>query len=146
MSTVDLAQEGMAFLRRCYERVNRGEFLALAEILPADFIINMPFEMSEPLHGPEVWKAGTQNMVDAFPDLQVEIHDMFGSGDRVAVRLTFRATHTGTFLGIEPTGRRVEFNSVEIYRLAAPDIVAEEWVYPDIHALVRQIADGGGPP
>src|SRR5579872_100689 len=93
VSTVDIAREGMEFLRRCYERVNRGEFLALAEILPADFIINMPFEMSEPLHGPEVWRAGTQNMVDAFPDLQVEIDDMFGSGDRVAVRVTFRATH-----------------------------------------------------
>lgn len=139
MSTSDIAAEGMDFLRRGYERLNRGELLAFAEILSPDFIINMPFEMAEPMHGPGVWKEGTQNIVDGFPDIQAEIQDMFGSGDRVAVRLVFRATHTGTFLGIAPTGRRVEFNSVELYRFAAPDKVVEEWVYPDIRTLMRQI-------
>lgn len=34
-------------------------------------------------------------MSNAFPDLQAEIEDIFGSGDRVAGRIAFRGTHQG---------------------------------------------------
>jgi len=38
---------------------------------------------------------------------------VFGAGDKVAVRLRFRGTHCGDFLGIPATGRAVECVSHE---------------------------------
>ena len=41
----------------------------------------------------------------AFPDLQAHIEDIVAAEDKVAVRLRFRGTHRGEFLGIPATGR-----------------------------------------
>jgi predicted ester cyclase len=79
----------------------------------------------------------------AFPDLRAEIEDIFGVGDRVAVRLTFRGTHHGAFFGMPATGREVMFSSVEIYRVAG-DQLAEEWVSPDVTSLMGQLGAWGG--
>ena len=54
---------------------------------------------------------------DRVPGHQAQIDDIFAAEDRVAVRLTFRGTHRGEFLGIAPTGRDVVFMSLEHYRV-----------------------------
>jgi predicted ester cyclase len=54
------------------------------------------------------------------------------------VRLTFQGTHRGSFFGIEPTGRRVRFTSVELYRVDG-DRIAEEWVSSDVTTLMGQL-------
>lgn len=77
-------------------------------------------------------------MRQAFPDIEAHIHDIFGVGDRVAVRLSFRATHSGEFLGVAATGRSVRYVSHEFYRLAA-GVIAEEWICSDVATLMRQI-------
>jgi predicted ester cyclase len=47
-------------------------------------------------------------MKRAFPDLHAHIEDIVASQDKVAVRVRFRGTHSGEFLGIPPTGRTIE--------------------------------------
>ena len=74
----------------------------------------------------------------AFPDLTADIHDVVAAEDRVAVRLTFRATHSGDFLGFAATGRRVEYVSHEFYRVAGR-LLAEEWICSDTATLMQQI-------
>ncbi|HEV8222907.1 MAG TPA: ester cyclase [Streptosporangiaceae bacterium] len=61
------------------------------------------------------------------------------AGDRVAVRLRFRGTHSGEFLGIPPTGRTIEYVSHEFYRIAG-GLIAEEWICSDLATLLRQIS------
>lgn len=40
---------------------------------------------------------------------RIDVEDIFGEGDRVAVRNTIRGTHVGEFQGIAPTGRSIEW-------------------------------------
>ncbi|MFD6185127.1 ester cyclase [Streptomyces goshikiensis] len=82
---------------------------------------------------------GTQAMKDAFPDLKINVRDMFGVGDKVTVLLHFEGTHQGAFRQIEATGRQVGFGSIEVYRFEG-DRIAEEWVVPDLISLMRQIS------
>jgi predicted ester cyclase len=56
----------------------------------------------------------------------------------VAVRLTFRGTHQGEFLGVPATGRSVEYVSHEFYRIAG-GLVAEEWICSDLASLQGQL-------
>lgn len=72
------------------------------------------------------------------PDLRVDIEDIFASGDRVVVREVNRGTHSGPFLGVEPTGRTVEFSGINIYRIEKGR-VAETWQHIDWHGALRQI-------
>ncbi|MER7049158.1 ester cyclase [Streptomyces jumonjinensis] len=137
------AEKSMALLRTAYQNLRNRDLDACVELLTENFIANLPGAPG-PLHGREIWKLGTQAMLEGFPDLQITVEDMFGAGDKVAVRVHFRGTHQGTFQGVAATHRPVSFRSVELYRLEGEKI-AEEWVAPDMITLMRQISPPPGP-
>lgn len=67
-----------------------------------------------------------------------QIEDMLVDGDKVAVRTTFRGTHTGDFFGIPPTGKSVTVSGTHILRIADGKI-AEHWGNNDDLGLMRQL-------
>ena len=77
-------------------------------------------------------------LTTGFPDIEVDVEDVVAEGDRVVVRLRFRGTHRGPFQGIGPTGRRVAFGAIRVYRLA-DGLVVETWAHQDSMGLVRQL-------
>ncbi|PWK48375.1 steroid delta-isomerase-like uncharacterized protein [Actinoplanes xinjiangensis] len=131
------AEKNVTVVRTAFETLQHGDLDACAEQLIEDFIVNLP-GLPGPLHGREIWKFGVQAMRDGFPDLSIVIEDIFGAGDRVAVRLRFSGTHTGTFQDVPATHRPVTFTSIDIYRVEG-DRIAEEWVSPDMAGLMQQI-------
>jgi len=131
-------EKNMALLHTAYRSLESGELDACVELLTEDFIANVP-GLPDPLHGREVWRQGARAMLDAFPDLKIDVQDMFGTGDKVTVLVNFHGTHQGAFQQFEATGRRVAYRSVEVYRIEG-DRIAEEWVAPDMLSLMQQIA------
>jgi|SRR5215207_9938956 len=54
----------------------------------------------------------------ALSDVSFDIEDMFAEGDKVCVRVTYRAVHDrGESLGMAPTGNRVTETVIDIYRV-----------------------------
>jgi steroid delta-isomerase-like uncharacterized protein len=120
---------------RAFNAGDADECLALAA---PDLVINLA-ELPEPRHGRDAWRQGFDMMRRAFPDLQAHIEDIVAAEDKVAVRVRFRGTHSGEFLGIPATGRAVEYVSHEFYRIAG-GLVAEEWICSDTATLLRQLS------
>ena len=60
------------------------------------------------------------------------------AGDTVVIRLTFRGTDTGGYLGRPPTGRAVEEWVVDIMHFEG-DRVASEWIGADKLGLFIQL-------
>ena len=54
----------------------------------------------------------------AFSNIRHLIHDMVVEGDKVAFRMTIEMTHTGDFLGIPASGKRVSIVGIGIMRIA----------------------------
>jgi steroid delta-isomerase-like uncharacterized protein len=131
-------EKNVTVVRTAFATLQDGDLDACAAQLTEDFIVNLP-GLPGPLHGREIWRSGVQAMRDGFPDLRIAIEDVFGAGDRVAVRLRFSGTHTGTFQDVPATHRPVTFTSIDIYRVDGARI-AEEWVSPDMAGLIQQIA------
>ena len=130
-SNAELVRAGF----RAFNAGDAGE--CLAHIAP-DLIINLA-ELPEPQHGREVWRQGFEMMRRAFPDLRAHIEDIVAAQDKVAVRVRFRGTHSGEFLGFAATGRTVEYVSYEFYRIAG-GLIAEEWICSDTATLLRQLS------
>lgn len=66
----------------------------------------------------------------AFPDLKVSVVDMIAENDKVVARLLFEGTQKGFFMGIPPTGKKVGWEAMRIWRLANGKIV-ETWAIRD---------------
>jgi steroid delta-isomerase-like uncharacterized protein len=63
---------------------------------------------------------------------------MVAEGDRVACRFTASGTHTGTFMGIAPTGKSVSFSGIDIYHIVDGRII-EMWYAEDLYGLLQQL-------
>lgn len=127
------------FIRSAFESFNARNFDAVLANMTDDFVINIAGS-PEPQYGKEAWQANIDMVLGAFPDLRAEVEDCFSDGDKVAVRVTFHGTHTGDFLGVPATGRKVSYQSNELY-LVADGKFAEEWIVSDLASLMRQISD-----
>jgi steroid delta-isomerase-like uncharacterized protein len=75
----------------------------------------------------------------ALPDLVAEEQDVIASDDLVVVRLIVTATHRGDLLGIPATGRRVQWNAIDIYRVTDDGRISEEWACDDMAAFASQL-------
>ena len=121
-----------------FQAFNAGDTEECLARIAGDLVINLA-ELPEPQYGREAWRQGFEMMRRAFPDLHAHIEDIFAAQDKVAVRLRFRGTHSGEFLGFAPTGRTVEYVSHEFYRVA-DGLIAEEWICSDTATLLSQLS------
>jgi predicted SnoaL-like aldol condensation-catalyzing enzyme len=64
-------------------------------------------------------------------------------GDRVAVRLTSSATHTGEFMGIPASGKHYEMGEIHIFRLR-DGRVSEHWHQADFLGMMKQLGASPG--
>jgi len=124
-------------VRAGFRAFNGGDADECLSYVAPDLVINLA-ELPAPQHGRETWRDGYEMMRDAFPDLQADIEDIVAAQDKVAVRVRFRGTHSGEFLGIPGTGRAVEYISHEFYRIDG-GLIAEEWICSDMATLLRQL-------
>jgi predicted ester cyclase len=74
----------------------------------------------------------------AFPDLTTSIQDMFVCGDKLAVTLIWRGTHTGPYGGVAATGKPVEVRDTAIWHFREGK-VTEILTLQDQFALLKQI-------
>lgn len=81
--------------------------------------------------------------LESFSDIQFTIHSFLYDQDRVAVRLLVTGVHTGSFMGIAPTGRHVEITDHPHFRLHNGKVV-EIWDQLDMLSLLQQL--GALPP
>jgi predicted ester cyclase len=74
----------------------------------------------------------------AFPDAKDVIDDIIAEGDKVVIRRTATGTHKGIFNGIAPTGKRINFESVDICRLLNGKVV-EMWWFVNQMTILQQL-------
>jgi predicted ester cyclase len=74
----------------------------------------------------------------AFTDLEPRVDDLLVDGDRLAWQWTITATHSGGFMDMPATNRRVAITGINIVRVENV-MIAEGWTYPDLLGLLQQL-------
>ena len=125
-----------ALVRRFFAAIESGDLSAFDEIVADDYEDHLPGQS----RGREVVRVYFTTLRNAFPDLQLPIHDMVAEGDRVAVLNSVNGTHRGEFpaLGLQATGRRIDAMAFQLYRIEAGRL-AEHWEVADFATLLRQL-------
>ncbi|MEM7122093.1 MAG: ester cyclase [Pseudomonadota bacterium] len=84
------------------------------------------------------WTKALKGYRQSFPETTVEILMQVGEGDTVATHWRFTGTQTGTYLGLEPTGKTVTWTGTQIDRFEDGKI-AESWVNWDMYTMFKQL-------
>ena len=124
-------------VRRFYEEVWDKGNVDFADEVFADDYVRHDLRPTDPLPGPEGQKHVAAAFRTAFPDLSFRVDLVFGDGEYVAGRWTAAGTNGGPWGGQPPTGRRVEFSGVNMFRFANGKVV-EIWNHRDDLGLMEQ--------
>lgn len=126
-----------ATMRRMYDLINAGDIDGFAGLLADTFIEH------EEVPGLPPTKDGVTALfrmyIAAFPDLHMVPEDVIASGDKVVARVRATGTHKGAFIGMSPTGRRVEVQLIDIIRFGDDGRAHEHWGVFDQFALMQQL-------
>ena len=74
----------------------------------------------------------------SFSDVRMQVVVLVAEGDEVAGRFRCSGTHTGTWLGHPPTGRRFAVDEVYFFRVDG-DRIVEMWGLEDTAERLRQL-------
>ncbi|KAH0785991.1 ester cyclase [Histomonas meleagridis] len=121
--------------------INSCDPVLAKEAICEDAIFYAPTS-PEPLRGPEGYVETVKFMRSGFSDIQWAIIQSVKEGDKIAVYWSLTGTHDGTFMGVPPTGRKIQGRSMCIYEFKDGKILKETGI-PDIFGILQQI--GGIP-
>ncbi len=130
MTTVDYNK---ALVRALYE-----DCINTRNLDQLDTLIAPDFTGARGVQGPREFRATIEAVLAGFPGVCFEIHDLFGEGDKVAVRWTFRAIHGGEFVGLPPSHADVTQEGNVIYQVRDGRIV-RAWLQADRLGVLQQI-------
>jgi steroid delta-isomerase-like uncharacterized protein len=135
-----MPEDAKSLVRQFYDAVGAGNFSVIDELVADDFVDREVFP------GLEANREGVKQFFamvrSAFPDLRMEVREMLADDDLVAVRVIATGTHEGEFMGMSSSGRRIEVQVFDIFRIRDGQ-VTEHWGLMDAMTMMQQL--GGVP-
>jgi predicted ester cyclase len=134
-------QDNASRIRSLYDAVNRKDLQAIADFgAPLSEWLDVPFNITTTGESAIIdpWKS----WFEIFPDATCEVRSLVALGDTVVVQGIGRGTHNGAFNSpagvLPPTGRRMEVQFCDVYRLENGKIIRAD-SYFDFYGLLRQL-------
>ena len=131
-SLPDPAQSNSDFISRYYEEVFNRRNLAFIDAACVPDVVGHGPGAEDRIQGVAAVRQFSAYVYEVYDDYSLEVDELVAQGDRVVVRATVNATH-------KPTGQRVRFFGLSIYRLEGGRI-AEYWrAYDRLDLYDRQL-------
>jgi steroid delta-isomerase-like uncharacterized protein len=125
-----------ATMRSTYERINAGDIAGFGDLVADDFVEHQDMPALPTKEGTlEFFRI----LLAAFPDWRMTVEDLIASGDKAVARVTATGTHKGEFMGVPPTGTRVDVRLIDIMRFNGDGLVCEHWGVADMLSLMQQL-------
>jgi steroid delta-isomerase-like uncharacterized protein len=115
---------------------NHGDFSGVSAHVAEDYIDHSPIPAPGP--GPEGFAGRMGGLRAAFGELRIAIHEVSAVGDRVWFRWTMEGNHVGPFAGVEPTGRPMSIEGINL-EVVDGDKIVEHFSQFDRATLLQQL-------
>ena len=122
--------------RRWFEEVwNQRRREAIAELLAPEAVIH---DGGIDTGGPQGFYPFFDRLCAALSNLHVNVEETIAEGDKVCVRWSCTAKHTGDGLGVDPTGANIHITGISILRVVGGKLI-EGWQNWDMLGMMEQI-------
>ena len=127
-----------ALVRRYVDEVQNGHNIDALETIFSEDFIDHAETFDGLFQGIEGLKQGYAEMLSAFPDYSVTVHDLIAEDDKVVTYKTISFTHKDTFQGIAATGNHISFKVIDIFRVE-DGLIAECWLQYEELQFLQQL-------
>jgi steroid delta-isomerase-like uncharacterized protein len=117
------------------EAFNKGNLAILEDVIHTEYQYSSP---DSHLSGIGQLAEFIQAFRKAFPDLNLQIDDLFTSHDRSCTAFTLRGNHEADFMGIPATQKSVEVRGMVMSRFK-DNKISEEWEILDNLSFFQQL-------
>jgi len=138
MSTISIEENKAVVLRFNKEIIEQGNYEVFAELMDEAFVNRTALPNIS--SGPDGMIVVFKHLQKGFPDLKVEIYDQIAEGDKVTTRKALIGTHTGDFMGIAATNRKVTINVIDIVCVRNGRYF-EHWGMNNLQAVMSQLKE-----
>ena len=129
-----------AFHREMEEYWRTGDHTALVAMFDPACTISVP-GMPDTLEG---MLQALPAFREAFSDIAIRIGETVSEGDMIGYQMSFSAIHSGDFMGLPPTGKRITMSETHIERIRGGKIVLHSG-NTDMLGLMQQLGAIPGP-
>lgn len=108
--------QNKVLVRRYYEEVfNTGDVSRLPDFISPDY--TKIFNSESKLLGIEGAKEHILGVRNTYPDIHLKVNRQIAEGDWVVSEVHMQGTHSGTWLGMKPTGKMVKITAVNMDKI-----------------------------
>jgi steroid delta-isomerase-like uncharacterized protein len=129
-------EQNKALIRKFETLINARDLDTALTLFSPDYVDHTP-AVGLP-SGIEGVRAFFMMVFAAFPDHQNSSLDIIAEGDKVVERACGEGTQQGMFLGVPPTGKRIAWSWIDIWRIMNGKLV-EHWVEVDMRGVMQQL-------
>jgi predicted ester cyclase len=131
-------QQNLSSVNRIYaEFINQGNEAVFDELVDANIIEN-----EEMPPGMEPNREGVKQLFrmfrSAFPDLHFQVDELIAADDKIVARISVSGTNEGSFMKMPPTGNKISYKLIDIFRLVNGKVV-EHWGIGDNAKMMQQL-------
>ena len=127
-------EENKAIIRRAFEALNRQDLDSVIELMVPEYV-----DQPNHLRGEADVRRFYTKAFKSIPDFHATLEESIAEGDKVWVRSTITGTHLGEYRGIAPTGRKVKFTTVLMWRVINGKITGKECEVADLLNFYKQL-------
>lgn len=115
--------------------LTRRDIRALADLYAEHAVVESP--LAGTVSGRDAAVSAFQGLFGAFPDMRWSFEPPIADGNRVALIADVTGSHSGTFMGLAPTGRPYHFGIVFLLEMQDQRIVRDRRIYDFTGFLVQ---------
>ncbi|MEO7117689.1 MAG: ester cyclase [Candidatus Limnocylindrales bacterium] len=131
-------EQNKAIVRRFVDEIFVGGSEAAVDELLTDDFTPYTWPSAGKGDGKADLKAAIGRTSAALTDVEMTIDDLIAEGDKVAVRLTSKATQVGEFMRMPGSGKSYEIGEIHIFTIRDGK-VCEHWHQADFMGMMKQL-------
>jgi steroid delta-isomerase-like uncharacterized protein len=132
-----LEEQNIEIVGKGYKMIDEGNIEGLMELFAPNFLWYAPSNSPTPWSKEESGELLVM-LLNTYSGYTEKIEEIIAVGDKVIARVNSFGTHTGEYLGIPATGKKVEYSSINIFSLKDGKIVEVREDYDSV-GLMQQL-------
>ena len=137
----NILEKNIMTVRKALKISNTGDTSMVDEVISPNYFNHesQVDPVRSKLRGPEEFIDTVKALRSAFANLHYEEQEVFVTHDKVAVVARVTGKHTGSFFVIPPSGNKINYQAVHIFRIGDDGKIVEHKAVRDDLSLMMQL-------